>query len=501
MGRISVGGVLAFLAAWTLSTSCGGSTSARSNADAGADVSIPAMGPPPYVSGTRLRAHIFDGGGGALYFLNWQDTQLDTACTFETADDGVVRCMPSGVVIGDYFADPACTQPVAAVGCGPLPPLASGVVTATGGCGAAGGGVSAFAVDATTVTSPLYSLGTGSCQPAVSPVGSTFYSVHPVPTSMFVAAHESDVPRSTRLAARVMTADDGASQVVGIFDLQRKAPCGPSTEVITAFFDMNDWCVPQGLPWAGWFTDPQCTTRVVAQPSSCPAPSIGVDVASARGSCEEGQVELFGVSARLVQPSQLFTSENLACMAQSPPAGSAFWATTGPVPLQQFPSVSLGLVGSPPVEVYFRTADNGAPVIQETGGTAGRMMRDMTRGEDCWANRFADGTWRCVPPHIELNQEHFFSDAQCSQEIADLGGPMPVPSCGAMPTIALRFSPGGTCGAGWSGVYGVGAPFTPSTVYFGGAGGPCTATATSDMFAPLSAMDPASFPTLVERTE
>jgi hypothetical protein len=45
-------------------------------------------------SGSRLRARFFDGGGGALMFKAWYDTELDIECRFDLAADGKQRCLP-----------------------------------------------------------------------------------------------------------------------------------------------------------------------------------------------------------------------------------------------------------------------------------------------------------------------------------------------------------------------------------------------------------------------
>jgi hypothetical protein len=70
-----------------------------------------APGQPPWRSGTRLRARVLDGGDGAVAFLRWRDTQLQTSCTFRRASDDVLRCIPDGN-LRLAFTDAACREPL-----------------------------------------------------------------------------------------------------------------------------------------------------------------------------------------------------------------------------------------------------------------------------------------------------------------------------------------------------------------------------------------------------
>jgi hypothetical protein len=97
-----------------------GETSGGTSAAAGRGVS----------SGTRLRARVRTGSDGSKEgFLGWRDTRLNTDCAALTADDGKSRCVPysttSASIVG-YFADAACTEPLAtrAKGCAAAPTYA-----------------------------------------------------------------------------------------------------------------------------------------------------------------------------------------------------------------------------------------------------------------------------------------------------------------------------------------------------------------------------------------
>src|SRR4051794_9582588 len=69
---------------------------------------------PSFTSGSRLRAHYFDGGGGARAFLDFRDTKLGTPCRFAVSSDGL-RCLPTASAT-KLFRDEHCTEPVALFG-------------------------------------------------------------------------------------------------------------------------------------------------------------------------------------------------------------------------------------------------------------------------------------------------------------------------------------------------------------------------------------------------
>jgi hypothetical protein len=71
----------------------------------------------PYQSGSRLKANYYAGSDGSKQWIGWHDSQRNEDCGFTKAADGATRCMPAGVAIVAYYADAACTQPLAYVSC------------------------------------------------------------------------------------------------------------------------------------------------------------------------------------------------------------------------------------------------------------------------------------------------------------------------------------------------------------------------------------------------
>jgi len=73
-------------------------------------------------SGEQLKATYLEGADGSRQFLAWHDTVRDVDCAFTMAADGTWRCLPGGAEAGRFFADAACTQPLALVPTGCTPP-------------------------------------------------------------------------------------------------------------------------------------------------------------------------------------------------------------------------------------------------------------------------------------------------------------------------------------------------------------------------------------------
>jgi len=75
--------------------------------------------------GTRLKANYYAGTDGSQQFLGtFHDTQRSEDCSFTTASDGTIRCLPtqgsspSPVMTSTYtvyYSDAACTTPIVAV--------------------------------------------------------------------------------------------------------------------------------------------------------------------------------------------------------------------------------------------------------------------------------------------------------------------------------------------------------------------------------------------------
>jgi hypothetical protein len=134
------------------------------------------------ISGSRLKGKykLGDDGSKAYDPLVFHDAQRNEDCAYAIAADGVTRCLPTAVTTEPiFYKDAACTQGVvglvtAGPGC-PFtpPPYATRVSVPL--CGSPDT-TSVFPTGAlTTVPSPLYYVGAGTCQAGPQPSPSLAY--------------------------------------------------------------------------------------------------------------------------------------------------------------------------------------------------------------------------------------------------------------------------------------------------------------------------------------
>jgi hypothetical protein len=80
--------------------------------------SVPAGPYDGFASGSRIQLKTITGSDGARGQGPWHDAQLGIDCYFYLAGDGAYRCIPYEMgYAGTYYADAACSTPLAYAGC------------------------------------------------------------------------------------------------------------------------------------------------------------------------------------------------------------------------------------------------------------------------------------------------------------------------------------------------------------------------------------------------
>jgi len=186
---------------------CGG------KAHADMPVSTPALPPfttadssPFFGSGSRLKAHVWDGGSGARALLDFYDVQLDVNCTFLENASGEYHCLPKPLA-NSYF-DANCTQPAfIGTGSAETPPRAGVlVVSYAPSCDKM---VVPYSLVEEQPVTQLYTWIDGKCYPeTVFP--DSAWTVQPEPLTRFSGAALSTVGDEGEAQALRATADDGA---------------------------------------------------------------------------------------------------------------------------------------------------------------------------------------------------------------------------------------------------------------------------------------------------
>jgi hypothetical protein len=113
-------------------------------------------------SGTRLKAHYLDGGGGARQLVDFHDTELNTTWQFVESASGQYHCLPT--TRARHYFDSTCSEPayVSWTNCGKDPPSPGLLVSSfSPECEALAGGYSL--VEERTV-STIYSRTTAGCE-------------------------------------------------------------------------------------------------------------------------------------------------------------------------------------------------------------------------------------------------------------------------------------------------------------------------------------------------
>jgi hypothetical protein len=382
---------------------CGGSAT-HPEPEAGASAAPPSG---TYHQGSRLRAHFWDGGGGATAFIDWYDSLLSISCAFGVGEDGKRRCLPTAQAPSgpSLYLDAACTKPART---GATTAFEVSLATAATCIGAD----VTLHVDVLTsvIATSLYSSDGTSCVPAIVPAGTTVAAVQPADPSQFLEVDTVVEDRGGGLDLEVLVAKDGTRQLGRTLDHARSVAC----------IDQHGRCIATTASGSSpAFTDPSCTQTVVGAfgcyiDRGCPPPPFAVDATTDPASCA---TTLTGVHALAATPVFAYEgSSGSACM----PAGvnqnvCGFFPEAAAVDVATFPAMSDGRIGT------------GRLVEPTVNGPDGRLVADVgsgfldtQSGQSCQPASFADGVSRCVGQlaNVSLAGERFFADAACTQPLA-----------------------------------------------------------------------------------
>jgi hypothetical protein len=176
---------------------------ATTYASSGAAASGPAL--PGVVSGSRLRAKIRDGGGGAVRFAGWFDTELGVPCSFVLARDGQLRCLPGPLAV---HSDPTCTMPVwgRTRDFATPPPYVIALFPLPG----VGGAVYPLGAP---YTGAARNTSGSRCVDGYAPSGSYYGTGAEIPSERFVSATVRKAPVEYGASVSTSTASDGSSRI------------------------------------------------------------------------------------------------------------------------------------------------------------------------------------------------------------------------------------------------------------------------------------------------
>lgn len=373
----------------------------------------PADEDPPFESGKRLRARVLDDGAGSLVFVEWEDTQLGTACVFRTAADGAIRCLPSvPQPLTHYFADTiytdeACTAPGLALTMAVSPPD-YGV---EGAASREPCEPQRFVVRrrgrALDPLEMVYHRSTadGTCQAIAAglPADTAVYALEEeLPPASFLRAERAIGASGTRLKPLELRGEDGSFARDGIWDQERSEEC--SRQVTD-----GRWCVPQVAWVEDAFSDPGCTTSVALPPGelpqidrSCRVFGIGAKDAGFDSCGLARDPELYELGS--ASNGKLFMLDGDACGSQD--TDEDYYPIISPLPDGALGSVETTYMGKGRLRVEALLAEDGTRL--EAAERVPRLQ-DSGLGIQCSPVLGCDGSVLCKP--LEMASD--FVDDQC----------------------------------------------------------------------------------------
>jgi hypothetical protein len=209
-----------FILIFGVLASCGGVAS--TTPPDGGDAAAPVFPAADYGSGSRLRAQTYRTADGDAIFHGWFDTKLNIACTFQLADDGVLRCLPSLNGYEVVYSDASCTTASVMLDHYGVDPPGPRYATLQSCAGArAFLGSDAPLTSTQTIFAPFP--GDYTCKPATDDF--TTFSITPVDASAFVSAQTIIKPIDDTVGARVIVAEDGAFETPSAYDIVHTSAC------------------------------------------------------------------------------------------------------------------------------------------------------------------------------------------------------------------------------------------------------------------------------------
>jgi hypothetical protein len=448
-----------------------------------------------FASGTRLKAHYLDGGGGARRLLAFHDSLLDIECNFVETAPGQYACLP--LLQTYWFSDAACTAPtLPAVGrCPSAPAFVAGelISVRSADCNALVGACSLVAQE---TQDPAFALSfNGACAaPLQRPASEGLWTTQPEPLARFVRGTASTVGAVGGIQATRVTGEDGAFTALDL--VTAGSTCTPIA------FDAVERCVPGllGQLFLNAYTDSSCTDQNVAlvarsATQQCAAASPQYVVESTATACAvESAVYTLG------EPLSRVYDGLDSCVAvdldRPGYVGSSFYRF-GPLidarALAALPPVEIG-VGA--VSVGYFADRTGVPLIAR-GSEAHFGQWSLPDHSPCALLADPSGQTRCVHNWVTMGAASYFADPSCAEPVyaADT-------TCDPYALTYLVDSTYDTCAARFSQAYAANPYSGPLYTVQAGSCQPNTAPLSATaFFAPGAAVDLSVFPAIADTTD
>lgn len=388
--------------------------------------------------GKRLKTRWYQAPDGQRSFAGWYDSMLKARCSFRTAMDGESRCLPDGLGVGPFFADPDCATPIA--------------VDSYGACQKFDYALRSDSSNACQTRWRVYRLGEtieASELYAGSQCGLLAKGDHEVlralgeelPVTMFVRRKPKMETETTKLPLRLTIdeTDDGATVDGGWRLTDADEPCG-----IWTLDDGRFHCVPGVRTAEASYADASCTESLVSYRPSCePAPRFArrpVDT------CPPTPATFHQIGPRVPSVFRVRSNDNM-CVVATIPVGYEYRRLGEPVAADDHPAFD---------EVLSGTGRLRRRTFKAPGGrSSGSNWFDHAKQAFCSPLR-TDGKYRCVSGAISSGL-WFFADEQCTEALWETAS-------GACPPQTVTATLG-IDGCAEQTVYAIGEPFSGDRFY------------------------------------
>lgn len=392
-------------------TACGGQT--RMESDPSRDTRA------LFGSGTRLKAHYFDAGGGARQLIDFRDTELGIDCQFVESATGQYHCLPLASTI--WFADSECLEPAypSRTECKSGAPPVRMVTARRDDCDTL---ARPYSVVEQQAVYPLYSrLLAGQCLPTSNSEPTEVLRLAPEPLSRFVSGSASLVGSASGVQGRRVTGDDGSFVNLGL-----AAEGEPCTEYS---FATSTRCVrgdPIVAPHDYNFSDSSCTLPAAISSSSTEQRCAGRRphyLLELDGNGCPFSARAFALGDSLEQAystrNEQSTCEPIELGSENSQGPFAF-AVGDSVPETDLPQTFPTRFGSGALTVFGWSDERGVPLWSTSFGRVDGLwaLRD---GAPCSLFSDPNGTVHCIRDAMLASRSSltYFSDALCTRDVFD----------------------------------------------------------------------------------
>jgi hypothetical protein len=364
-----------------------------------------------HTPGTRIKGR-YAKTADSRWWIAFVDTEFGLNCSFTTAADGILRCLPG--TLGSplrYFADEACTDAVYTPAPRPWSVEGSSEVIVDAeqvACGETPK-LRVFELgEPLGAQLPLYVADEAGCSSAPAFTASaTYFRAGPeLEPEMFVEG-QSDTSGSGRIHGRRVTGADGLEQLTAWIDSEFELPC--SMELDAA----GTWrCLPGGQYVDRYFyRDSACTEQTYVHRSACSEPT---PFAKDFPACDELGYTMFAVGEQYMGNGYNITDVQTAlCEAVPPPVDTAFERTlwqVDPISPDTFPAIEYS------IDLEYPGRLKPISYIGVDGGCWMGGTWDVELEVDCIFEMTADGA-RCLPNVTPYPPAAYFADAECTEAV------------------------------------------------------------------------------------